>query len=83
MEAEYPSDGDAWVLLRVPRADICILRYTLEAYEGLCVPTTLPGGEGLVLLSTSGSLLPELLLTLEGLGEEIPLVVLDQRCAKP
>lgn len=74
---------DAWVLLRVPKADICILRYTLEAYEGLCVPTTLPGGGGLVRLTTSASLLPDLLEAVAGLGREIPIEVLDKGLGEP
>ena len=68
---------DAWVLLRLERSEIYFLRYTLEAYEGLCVTTTLPGGEGLIRLSTSSEQLPTLLEILENLASETPLSILE------
>jgi len=67
---------EAWVLLRVDKPGIYFLRYTMEAYEGLCIPTTLPGGEGLVRLTTSLALRPELEAALEGLGREMPLEII-------
>jgi hypothetical protein len=63
------------VLCRVPKAEVCYLRYTLEAYEGLCVPTTLPGGGGRVRLTTSSGQRAELEGVLRGLAAEIPMVV--------
>lgn len=67
--------GEVWVVCRVPVPDLVRLRYTLEAYEGLCVATTLPGGAGRVRLLTSSGLRGELEETLEALGAEMPLVV--------
>ena len=43
---DHPTQREIWALCRVARPDIFLLRYTLEAHEGLCVSTTLPGGEG-------------------------------------
>jgi hypothetical protein len=67
---------EAWALCRVPRERICRLRYTLEAYEGLCLSTTLPGRGGLVLVRTSPGLKEELRQTLAGLAEELPFEIL-------
>ncbi len=67
------------VICRVRRQDVGYLRYTLEAYEGLCLPTTLPGGGGRVRLATSPEQRPLLAHVLAGLGEEIGLQVEDWR----
>lgn len=83
MNAANIADTDAWILLRVAKPDICLLRYTLEAYEGLCVPTTLPGGGGLVRLTTSLSLLQELLNAVEGLSREIDLEIIERGVGEP
>ena len=48
----------------------------MEAYEGLCVPTTLPGGEGLVRLITEKRLRGELEKVLKKLGDEMHIEVL-------
>lgn len=66
---------EVWALCRVPRDRICHLRYTLEAYEGLCLSTTLPGRGGAVLVRTSPDLREELKRTLVALTEEIPFEV--------
>ena len=63
------------VTCRVPTRELCYFRYTLEAYEGLCLPTTLPGGEGRVRLATSAGQRPQLEAVLHALSEEIPLEV--------
>ena len=63
------------VTCRAPTRELCYFRYTLEAYEGLCLPTTLPGGEGRVQLATSASQRPALEAVLQALSEEIPLEV--------
>jgi len=68
---------EIWALCRVPKTEIYHLRYTLEAYEGLCVPTTLPGGGGFVRLLSSGGLRAELGAVLEALAGEIGLEVLE------
>ncbi len=66
---------EVWAVCRASRPDLVYLRYTLEAYEGLCVATTLPGAEGRVRLITSAELRDELARTLEALAAEIPLTV--------
>jgi hypothetical protein len=71
-----PESDEIQVLCRVPRNELCYFRYTLEAYEGLCLPTTLPEGEGLVLLSTSKGQRRPLESLLHALAEEIPIQVL-------
>ena len=69
------SSAEVWALCRVPKAEICFVRYTLEAYEGLCVPTTLPGGGGRLRLLTSAGQRSELEAVLRGLADEVPIVV--------
>lgn len=68
---------DAWVVVRVEKHEIFHLRYTMEAYEGLCVTTTLPGGQGLVRLNTSHSLIPDLMTVLEALKKEMELEIIE------
>lgn len=70
-------DDEVWVRCRVPKADICYLRYTLEAYEGLCVPTTLPGKGGVVQLLTSRALRAQLEEVLAALAGETGLQILE------
>lgn len=67
--------NEAWALCRLPRDRICHLRYTLEAYEGLCLATTLPGRSGTVLVRTSPDLKNELEQTLLALALELPLEI--------
>ncbi|MDW7709564.1 MAG: DUF4911 domain-containing protein [Deferrisomatales bacterium] len=67
--------GELWALCRAPRKDLVYLRYTLEAYEGLCVATTVPAGGGLVELRSSADRRDELEEVLASLAREIPLVV--------
>jgi hypothetical protein len=67
---------EVWALCRVPRERLFYLRYTLEAYEGLCLATTLPGRGGYVVTRTSPELRDELGRTLQALAEEMPLEVL-------
>lgn len=69
---------EIWTLCRVPREAICYLRYTLEAYEGLCIPTTVPGRGGLVRLLTEQSRLADLDRVLDGLARELPLEILGR-----
>jgi hypothetical protein len=69
------APGEVWALCRAPKADLVYLRYTLEAYEGLCLATTLPGGGGLVELRSSVDRRAELEEALLSLASEIPLVV--------
>ena len=69
------SSAEIYALCRVPKAEICFVRYTLEAYEGLCVPTTLPGGGGRLRLLTSAGQRVELEAVLRALAEEVSLVV--------
>ena len=65
--------NEVWALCRLPRERICHLRYTLEAYEGLCLSTTPPGRSGTVLVRTSPALKDELAQTLAALALELPL----------
>lgn len=74
---EIARSQDVWVLCRVPKAQICYFRYTLEAYEGLCLATTLPGSDGVVRLLTSTDLRPALEICLAGLAEELGFEVLE------
>lgn len=67
--------NEAWALCRLPRDRICHLRYTLDAYEGLCLSTTLPGRSGTVLVRTSTQLKDELARTLDALALELPLEI--------
>ena len=68
---------EIWALCRVSRPDIFILRYTLEAHEGLCVSSTLPGGEGLVRVYTSVSQKAQLEKVLDGLTREMSLEIVE------
>lgn len=70
-----PPAPEVWALCRVPREHLCYLRYTLEAYEGLCLPTTLPGREGLVRLLTTAEQRDDLAAVLDALAAEFPLQV--------
>ncbi len=70
-----PSYPDVWALCRVPRAEVCFVRYTLEAYEGLCIPTTLPGGAGRLRLLTSREQKADLDAVLRSLADQVALVV--------
>lgn len=76
-------NGDAWLLVRVAKPDICHLRYTLEAYEGLCVPTTLPGGNGMVRLTTSKGLIAELVRAIEGIAKEVEVEIIERGEGEP
>ncbi|GAB4271466.1 MAG: hypothetical protein Kow0092_26230 [Deferrisomatales bacterium] len=62
---------DVSIYCRVPRGQLCYFRSTLEAYEGLCIASTLPGGEGRVRLLTSPELALELRGVLEALAAEV------------
>ncbi len=68
---------EIWVVCRVARAEIFLIRYAIEAYEGLAVTTTLPGGEGLVRIYTEQRLRPLLEQVLEGLSQELTLEVME------
>lgn len=71
------TDGtcELQVICTVPTPELCYFRHTLEAYEGLCVPTTLPGGQGRVRLATSAAQRAKLATVLVALAKEIPLEV--------
>lgn len=72
------STSETFILCRADRADLFHLRYTLEAYEGLCVTTTLPGGGGVVRLSTSREQKETLLRVLQGIQQEVALEILGE-----
>ena len=63
------------VVCRIPTQELCYFRYTLEAYEGLCLTTTLTGGDGRVRLATSEGQRPQLEALLRALAKELPLEV--------
>ena len=71
------SPEEIWVLCRVPRHEIFFLRYNLDAYEGVAVSTTLPGGEGLVRIFTDESQRKELEELLISFEREIDLEVVE------
>jgi hypothetical protein len=73
-----PPPEEIWVLCRVPRAEICYLRYTLEAYEGLCVSTTVPGRGGLVRVYTDKGLREDLDRVLDALASELELEIIER-----
>jgi hypothetical protein len=68
---------EIWALCRVARDEIVHLRYSIEAYEGLAVTTTLPGGEGLVRIYTEERLRPLLERVLASLALEMSLEVVE------
>ncbi len=70
---DVPSE--LWARCRAPKEDLVYLRYTLEAYEGLCLATTVPGGGGQVELRSSADRRTELEEVLLSLSREIALVV--------
>jgi hypothetical protein len=80
---DAPNTEEVWALCRLPRDRIWLLRYTLEAYEGLCLATTAPGGGGLVWVRTSPGLRRELEATLEALGQEMGVEVLGWGSGPP
>ena len=72
------NSGEVWFLCRAPREEICHLRYTLEAYEGLCVSTTIPGRGGLVRIFTSAEQADDLEKVLNGMAGEMPLEIIER-----
>lgn len=76
-QQDIEKTRDAWIVVRVEKPEIFHLRYTMEAYEGLAVTTTLPGGEGLVRLNTSHSLIPDLTMVLNALKKELRLEIIE------
>ena len=64
------SPEEAWVICRARRSDLVYLRNTLDAYEGLCMATTLPGRDGRLRLLTTVSQVPELRSVLDDLAQE-------------
>jgi len=66
---------ETWVICRVARKDLVYARNILDAYEGVCVPTTLPGGEGRLRLLTSSDRKLELSEVLDALAGECGLTV--------
>ncbi|TLN00739.1 DUF4911 domain-containing protein [bacterium] len=77
MKEEQAKPVEIWVLCKVEKPLIFFLRYTLESHEGLAVPTTLPGGEGLVRIYTEEGRRKELEELLEALKKEIGLDILE------
>lgn len=77
-KSSFPDPtSEIWALCRARKDQLCYLRYTLEAYEGLCVPTTLPGGDGLVRIASSEGQRSAVAVLLEALASEIGLEVLE------
>lgn len=68
---------------RLARSDLVYLRHTLEAYDGLCIPTTPPGRSGLVRLLTTADRRQELETVLQALAAEFPLQVEGWEVAGP
>ena len=63
------------VLCRVPRDRLYPFRHLLEGYDGLCVASTLAGGDGRVRLLTSQDRRKELERLLAELARELPVAV--------
>jgi len=53
------------------------MRYNLEAYEGVGIPTTLPGREGLVKVITTEEQRKELEEILNSFADEISLEIIE------
>ena len=70
-----PDPGETWVICRARREDLVYLRNTLDAYEGLCVATTLPGRDGRLRLLTTAEQKAELAEVLGDLARECELEV--------
>jgi hypothetical protein len=66
---------EVWVICRARQGDLVYVRNTLEAYEGLCLATTLPGKEGRLRLLTSAERTTELENVLAALGREYELTL--------
>ncbi len=63
------------VVCRVPRDRLYRFRHTLEAHEGVCLASTLAGGDGRVRLLTSRDRAEELEHLLAELAREMPVAV--------
>ncbi|PLX38956.1 MAG: hypothetical protein C0608_11800 [Deltaproteobacteria bacterium] len=68
---------EIWVLCKVPREEIFYMRYNLEAYEGVGIPTTLPGREGLVKVITTEEQRKELEEILIAFADDISLEIIE------
>ncbi len=78
-----PVPREIWVECRVPHAHIYHVRYTLDAYEGLCLASTVEDPAGRVRLLSTEDRWEELREVLEALAQEVPLTILDQGIAEP
>ncbi len=72
-----PPPDEIWVLCRMARSDIFYIRYNIEAYEGLGIPTTLPGNQGHVRIILERRQREEMEQVLAGMAEEIELEILE------
>lgn len=68
---------EIWVIVKMAKPDIFFIRYITEAYEGLCIPTTLPDSDGLVLLLTGKDMEDELRVAIDALVEEFGIEVIQ------
>ncbi|MHB8764311.1 MAG: DUF4911 domain-containing protein [Deferrisomatales bacterium] len=67
--------AEVQAICRLARSDLVYLRHTLEAYDGLCIPTTPPGRTGEVRLLTTADRREELAAVLQALAAEFPLQI--------
>ena len=72
-----PPPQEIWVVLKMAKPDIFFIRYITEAYEGLCIPTTLPGADGRVLLLTDKSMERQLKAVIDSLSSEYEIEVVQ------
>jgi hypothetical protein len=72
-----PPPDEIWALLKMAKPDIFFIRHITEAYEGLCVPTTVANSDGLVLLQADKSLEGELRTAVKALTEEFEIEVIQ------
>ncbi|NOY44697.1 MAG: DUF4911 domain-containing protein [Deltaproteobacteria bacterium] len=79
--AEVPRE--IWVECRVPHAHIYFVRYTLDAYDGLCLASTVEDPSGRVRLLSTEDRADELDRVLEALAEEVPLRVVGRGTLDP
>jgi hypothetical protein len=71
-----PPPEEIWALVKMAKPDIFFIRHITEAYEGLCVPTTVPNSDGLVLLQSDKSLEDDLHTAVKALTDEFGIEVI-------
>ncbi len=58
---------------RVNPRDICFIRYTFEAHDGLAVVSTPPGSKDIIVLRIAPGCMDEVMAVVEGLKQELEM----------